>query len=104
MLIQLLNGLVYGGLLYILAVGLVLIFGLRRVVNFAHGSLFMIGSYVGFSLASQGYFLGGLLVAIAILAVMGALLDWFVFRPLQREDHPPRHSPVPANHASRRTH
>jgi len=86
MLIQLLNGLVYGGLLYILAVGLVLIFGLRRVVNFAHGSLFMIGSYVGFSLASQGYFLGGLLVAIAILAVMGALLDWFVFRPLQRED------------------
>ena len=86
MLIQLLNGLVYGGLLYILAVGLVLIFGLRRVVNFAHGSLFMIGSYVGFSLASQGYFLGGLLVAIAILAAMGALLDWFVFRPLQRED------------------
>jgi branched-chain amino acid transport system permease protein len=86
MLIQILNGLVYGGLLYILAVGLVLIFGLRRVVNFAHGGLFMIGSYVGFTLASHGYFLGGLIVAIIALALLGALLDWIVFRPLQRED------------------
>jgi len=46
MLVQILNGLVYGGLLYIVSVGLVLIFGLRRIVNFAHGSLFMIGAYV----------------------------------------------------------
>lgn len=44
MLVHVLNGLVYGGLLYVLAVGLVLIFGLRRVVNFAHGGLFMVGS------------------------------------------------------------
>ena len=44
MLVQILNGIVYGGLLYLLAVGLVLIFGLREVVNFAHGSLFMVGA------------------------------------------------------------
>jgi branched-chain amino acid transport system permease protein len=86
MLIQILNGLVYGGLLYILAVGLVLIFGLRRVVNFAHGSLFMVGSYVGFSVASQGSFLGGVIVAVAVLAALGILLDVLVFRPLQKED------------------
>ena len=86
MLTQVLNGFVYGGLLYILAVGLVLIFGLRRVVNFAHGSLFMIGAYVGFSAAALGNFWGAILVAVVVLAILGALLDVAVFRPLQRED------------------
>ena len=45
-------------LLYLLAVGLVLIFGLREVVNFAHGALFMVGAYIGFSLAAAGYLVG----------------------------------------------
>ncbi len=86
MIIQVLNGLVYGGLLYIVAVGLVLIFGLRRVVNFAHGSLFMLGAYVGFSAAALGNFWVALLAAMFVLAVLGGLLDTFVFRPLQRQD------------------
>ncbi|MEQ1806020.1 MAG: branched-chain amino acid ABC transporter permease [Burkholderiaceae bacterium] len=86
MIIQLLNGLVYGGLLYIVAVGLVLIFGLRRVVNFAHGSLFMLGAYVGFSATALGNFWVALLAAMFVLAVLGGLLDTFVFRPLQRQD------------------
>ena len=60
MLIQVLNGIVYGGLLYLLAVGLVLIFGLREVVNFAHGALFMMGAYIGFSVAAAGFWWGGL--------------------------------------------
>ena len=58
MLIQILNGIVYGGLLYLLAVGLVLIFGLREVVNFAHGALFMVGAYIGFSVAAAGILVG----------------------------------------------
>lgn len=86
MLVQVLNGLVYGGLLYLVAVGLVLIFGLRRVVNFAHGSLFMIGAYVGFSAAALGNFWGAILAAVVVLAILGALLDVVVFRPLQRQD------------------
>ena len=86
MLVQVLNGLVYGGLLYLVAVGLVLIFGLRRVVNFAHGSLFMIGAYVGFSAATLGNFWGAILAAVVVLAILGALLDVVVFRPLQRQD------------------
>jgi branched-chain amino acid transport system permease protein len=86
MLIQLLNGLVYGSLLYLVAVGLVLIFGLRRVVNFAHGSLFMLGAYVGFSAAAVGNFWVGLCVAVLVLAALGGLLDRFVFRPLQSQD------------------
>lgn len=86
MLIQILNGLVYGGLLYILAVGLVLIFGLRRVVNFAHGGLFMVGSYVGFTVLSVAGFVPALIVAVLLLALLGVLLDMSVFRPLQRQD------------------
>lgn len=87
MLIQILNGLVYGGLLYIVAVGLVLIFGLRRVVNFAHGGLYMVGAYVGYAAALIFGFWGGLLAAIVILGVIGILLDYGVFRPLQNADH-----------------
>ncbi|AIB15925.1 ABC transporter permease (plasmid) [Azospirillum argentinense] len=86
MLIQVLNGLVYGGLLFIVSVGLVLIFGLRRVVNFAHGSLFMIGAYVGFSIATVAGFWAGVLGAAVVLAVAGVLLDVSVFRPLRRQD------------------
>ncbi len=86
MLIQLLNGLVYGGLLYILSVGLVLIFGLRRVVNFAHGSLYMVGAYVGYTVALYGGFWLGVVVSVSVLAIGGILLDRLVFRPLQHED------------------
>lgn len=86
LLIQVLNGLVYGGLLFIVSVGLVLIFGLRRVVNFAHGSLFMIGAYVGFSIATVAGFWAGVLGAAVVLAVAGVLLDVSVFRPLRRQD------------------
>lgn len=86
MTIQLLNGLVYGGLLYILSVGLVLIFGLRRVVNFAHGSLFMIGAYIGYSVARYAGFYAGLAASVGVMAVLGVLLDIGVFRPLQKHD------------------
>ena len=86
MFIQILNGLAYGGLLYIVSVGLVLIFGLRRIVNFAHGSLFMIGAYVGFSVAAIDTFWGAILIAAVVLGLVGALLDISIFRPLQRED------------------
>ena len=86
MLVQILNGLVYGGLLYIVSVGLVLIFGLRRIVNFAHGSLFMIGAYVGFSVAAIAGYWWAILAAAVVLALIGALLDISILRPLQRED------------------
>jgi branched-chain amino acid transport system permease protein len=87
MLIQILNGIVYGGLLYLLAVGLVLIFGLREVVNFAHGALFMIGAYIGFTVAAAGYWWGGLLVSVVAMALVGAALDATVFKALRKHDH-----------------
>ena len=86
MLILVLNGLVYGSLLYVLSVGLVLIFGLRRVTNFAHGGLFMVGAYVGYAASIHGGFWFGLVVSILGLSVFGVLLDRLVFRPLQDQD------------------
>lgn len=86
MAIQLLNGLVYGALLFALASGLALMFGLRRIVNFAHGALYMLGAYLGYTAAQAFGFWGGLVAAAAGLALLGLLLDITVFRPLQRRD------------------
>ena len=84
--IQIINGLVYGSFLYVLAVGLVLIFGLRRVTNFAHGGFFMVGAYVSYAAAAYLGFWTGMLVSVAALALFGMLLDRFVFRPLSKEE------------------
>lgn len=86
MLIHILNGLVYGGMLYILAVGLVLIFGLRRVVNFAHGALFMLGAYVGYSVTLVAGYWVAIVFSVVVLSILGIILDRIVFRPLQKED------------------
>jgi hypothetical protein len=67
MLINALNGLVYGSLLSVLTSGLVLVYGLRRVVNFAHGALYMLGAYVGYSVAMRFGFLPG------VVSVVGGL-------------------------------
>jgi branched-chain amino acid transport system permease protein len=56
--INLFNGLVYGALLIVMCSGLALIYGLRRVVNFAHGSLYMLGAYIGYSVAALQQLLG----------------------------------------------
>lgn len=86
MAVQILNGLVYGSLLYIVSVGLVLIFGLRRVANFAHGGLFMLGAYVCYAVSLIAGFWAGLVISVLVLTVLGVLLDRFVFRLLQDED------------------
>jgi branched-chain amino acid transport system permease protein len=84
--IQIINGLVYGSFLYLLSVGLVLIFGLRRVTNFAHGGLFMLGAYISYAVAAYLGFWTGMVASVIALAALGVLLDRFVFRPLAHED------------------
>ena len=87
-LIQLLNGVQYGLLLFMLAAGLTLIFGIMGVVNLAHGSFYMLGAYQAYSLS--GYF-GSLTLAIlggAVLAVaFGLALEWLLFRHFYQRDH-----------------
>ena len=86
MLIHLFNGLVYGALLIVMCAGLALIYGLRRVVNFAHGSLYMLGAYIGYSVALQSNFWVALIVAPAVMALFGVVLDRWGFRLLQDRD------------------
>lgn len=84
--INLFNGLVYGTLLMVMCSGLALIYGLRRVVNFAHGSLYMLGAYLGYTIASHSSFWLALLAVPAIMGVVGVLLDRYGFRLLQDRD------------------
>lgn len=84
--IGLFNGLVYGALLLITASGLALIYGLRRVVNFAHGALYMLGAYLGYSLAQFTDFWLALVASPLLMAVVGLGLDKGVFKPLQDRD------------------
>lgn len=86
MLIHIFNGLVYGALLIIMCSGLALIYGLRRVVNFAHGSLYMLGAYIGYSVATASNFWVALLVAPAVMALLGVVIDRWGFRLLQDRD------------------
>jgi branched-chain amino acid transport system permease protein len=86
MFIHLFNGLVYGALLIVMCSGLALIYGLRRVVNFAHGSLYMLGAYLGYTVALQTNFWVALVAAPAVMAVFGVALDRWGFRLLQDRD------------------
>jgi branched-chain amino acid transport system permease protein len=87
-LIQLLNALQYGLLLFLVASGLTLIFGIMGIINLAHGSFYMVGAYMAFSLSSLT---GSLAVAMAlgvVLAVLlGLVLEWALFSHLYRRDH-----------------
>jgi branched-chain amino acid transport system permease protein len=75
-LLQLLNGLTFAALLFMLASGFTLIFGLMRIMNLTHGGLYMIGGYVGFTvLVATGNFLLALLVAGVLVALLGVGID-----------------------------
>jgi branched-chain amino acid transport system permease protein len=84
----LLLGLSIGILLFLLAAGLTLIFGLLGIVNLAHGSLYMLGAYVGYqTVAMTGSFVAALVVAPLAVAALGALLELVVFRRIYRHPH-----------------
>lgn len=82
MFVQLLNGLAFGVLLLVLSSGLALIFGLRGVVNFAHGAIYMLAAYVAFSVSDRTSFWVALLVVPVLLAAAGLLVDRFGLRYL----------------------
>lgn len=85
---QLLNGLQYGVMLFLMAAGLTLIFGIMGVINLAHGSLFMIGAYAGTLAAAQaGSFWAGIPVAIVAAGVTGLVMEALVIRRLYARDH-----------------
>ena len=87
-LIQALNAVQYGLLLFLVASGLTLIFGVMGVINIAHGSFYMMGAYLAFSLAAfTGNLLTTVVVGLVLTALIGGLLEWALFSHLYRRNH-----------------
>jgi branched-subunit amino acid ABC-type transport system permease component len=92
-LFMLVNGLTQGMLLFIIASGLSLVFGVLRVINFAHGSLYMIGAFVAYSLSTllagttMLNFLLLLLIVPPVIALLGFFLEVSMFRRVYGEEH-----------------
>jgi len=84
---QLLNGLQFGLMLFLIASGLTLVFGIMDMINLAHGSLYMGGAYLGAAAAqASGSFVIGLIAAALGMAALGALLEVLLLRKLYRRD------------------
>ncbi len=83
----LLNGITLGGLYFLVASGFTLIFGLMRNVNLAHGSLYLFGGYIGYTVATaSNSWILSFIVAFIAMAVLGMLLQVLVFRRMEGEE------------------
>ncbi|SDH83511.1 amino acid/amide ABC transporter membrane protein 1, HAAT family /amino acid/amide ABC transporter membrane protein 2, HAAT family [Paraburkholderia steynii] len=90
LLVQLINGLADASALFLVAAGLSLIFGVTRIVNFAHGSFYMLGVYVAYSIASRfgtssviGFWLS-MLASAFVIGILGALVEFIVLRRIYK--------------------
>ncbi|MDQ6433927.1 branched-chain amino acid ABC transporter permease [Mesorhizobium sp. LHD-90] len=81
------NGLTLAGLYFLVASGFTLVFGLMRNVNLAHGSLYLLGAYIGYEVGARtGYWLIGVAAGFVVLAIVGVLMQVLVFRRLEGDD------------------
>ena len=91
---QLTNGLAVGGIYALIALGYTMVYGVMRLINFAHGDLFTLGAYLGMTILTTialhsvlGLFLGIVVLALMVMglvAIVGALLERTAYRPLRR--------------------
>src|ERR1700704_4608101 len=86
-LISVLNGLVYGMLLFMLASGLTLIFSMMGVLNFAHASIYMIGAYLAFTISQFIGFFPALIIAPILCALIGAGIEVWGLRRVHHNGH-----------------
>ena len=87
-LVQILNGLQYGLLLFLAASGLTLVFGILGVINLAHGSFYMIGAYMALTLTQRfGDIFVALAAGIPLAFLLGMAIEWLFVRHLYKRDH-----------------
>ena len=87
-LIQLLNGIQYGLLIFLAASGLTLVFGIMGVINLSHGSFYMLGAYCAVTLtAATGDIFLSLLLGVPLAFLFGMLIEWLFIRHLYDRDH-----------------
>jgi branched-chain amino acid transport system permease protein len=78
----------YGLLLFLVASGLSLIFGIMGIINLAHGSFYMLGAYMAFSLTSlTGSFAVAMVLGVVLSVALGLFLEWALFSHLYKRDH-----------------
>jgi branched-chain amino acid transport system permease protein len=87
--IQALNGLSFGGVLFFLASGFTLIFGLMRITNLAHGGFYLVGAYIGITVMTMtGNFLLALMVAATLIMLIGLFTERVLLRPIRGLEKP----------------
>ena len=80
-----LNSLVLGGVFLIVAIGLKIIYGLSRVMNLAHGSLYAVGAYAGYSIVALGFnYFAAILIAPILVAAVGLVLERTIIAPMRK--------------------
>ena len=85
---QILNGLQFGIMLFLMSAGLTLIFGVMGLINLAHGSLYMVGAFIAAAVASAtGSFILALVAALSAAALAGAIVEMTIIRKLYNRDH-----------------
>ena len=87
-LIQTMNGLQYGLLLFLIASGLTMIFGIMHIINLAHGALYMVGAYLMYWLSGlvDNFFIA-ILLAVPLAALLGVLIERFLIQALYSREH-----------------
>ncbi|HXL69272.1 MAG TPA: branched-chain amino acid ABC transporter permease [Xanthobacteraceae bacterium] len=86
--IQILNGLQYGLLIFLIASGLTLVFGMMGIINLSHGSFYMLGAYLSLTLTGLvGDVFVALLIGVPLAFCFGALIEWLFIRHLYSRDH-----------------
>ena len=88
LILQTLNGLQFGILLFLVAAGLTLVFGVMDVINLAHGAQYMLGAYLAAALTGlTGSFFMGLALALPVTLAIGLALEWLIIRRLYARSH-----------------
>lgn len=82
---QLINGLTVGSMYALIALGYTMVYGILKIINFAHGDIFMIGAFIGLILVKQFHvgFVFSILISMFIVAILGVLVERVAYRPLR---------------------
>lgn len=82
---QLVNGISLGSIYALIALGYTMVYGIIGLINFAHGDIYMIGAFVGYSAITYGHmgFIPSLLIAMVVCAVLGMLIERIAYKPLR---------------------
>ena len=85
MLQQLVNGLILGSVYALLALGYTMVYGIIKLINFAHGDIYMMGAFIGYFLINsfQMNFFVALIVAMLATAILGVVIEFLAYRPLR---------------------